>query len=81
MYSHRVSRCSHLEHFGRRKSHLVFELVHNRQLFCRKLGAGPGVHFLECRTSDDSAFKLALSLWSGVRRLTLSKRFIADTAP
>ena len=54
MYSHCEPRCSHLLHVGRCKSHFVLEVVHCRQDFCRKLGAGPGVHRLACRINEDS---------------------------
>jgi hypothetical protein len=55
MYSHVVPRDSHRPHAGRPRSHFVFEVVHAEQDFCRKLGAGPGVHRLLCRINDDSA--------------------------
>jgi hypothetical protein len=54
MYSQSTPLESHLEHFGRCKSHLTFDLVQATQLFCRRLGDGPGAQRLVCRTSEDS---------------------------
>jgi hypothetical protein len=54
MYSHSTPLESHLEHSGRCRSHFTLDLVQATQLFCRRLGTGPGAQRFACRTNEDS---------------------------